>query len=506
MGEDIYANTSRQQQRQPNLNIMAEEKELQVTSGELDASDAASTELDKAADDRLMRKCDLHIIPILFILYLFSFLDRVNIGNARIQGLEKSLHMKGNEYNVALLVFFIPYVLLEVPSNLILKRVAPSTWLSGIMFCWGICTMCQGFTKSYGGLVACRFLMGIFEAGFLPGVIYLLSMYYKRLEFQRRFAVFFASSLLAGAFGGLLAFAIAHMNGTDGYEGWRWIFIIEGICTIALAMAAKFLIVDWPETANFLSADDRVALKRRINNDTGIARMDRLDRTALKLILSDWKIWAGGLMYLGVGTSGYATSFFIPTILREFGYSATASQVHTIPIYIVCTVVSLIAAYFTDRLHHRYAFTLFGVVFASIGYIILLAQGGLPVGVKYMAVFFVTSGIYITQPITIGWLANNVGGHYKRAFSSAIQISLGNCSGFVGSLIFLTKEAPRYPRGYGAALAMLLFCGIVCTVTEILLIRENRKRDAGGRDYRYEYPKERLDNIGDDHPDFRFVL
>ena len=136
-------------------------------------------------EERLLRwKCDVHVVPILFLLFLLAFIDRINIGNARLQGLEADLNMAGHQYNIALFVFFIPYILFEVPSNLILKKVKPSWWISGIMFAWGrtflfrpscvltikgIITVCQGVTKSFGGLVACRFLLGLFEAGFMPG-------------------------------------------------------------------------------------------------------------------------------------------------------------------------------------------------------------------------------------------------------------------------------------------------------------------------------------------------
>ena len=146
-------------------------------------------DIDPEAEKRLLRKLDIHVVPILMFLFLLAFLDRINIGNARIQGLEKDLGMKGHDYNIALFIFFIPYILFEVPSNLFLKKVSPSWWLSGIMFSWGmfeptymkgleltsiilgVVTTCQGVVKSFGGLVACRFLLGLFEAGLMPGWI-----------------------------------------------------------------------------------------------------------------------------------------------------------------------------------------------------------------------------------------------------------------------------------------------------------------------------------------------
>ena len=142
-------------------------------------SGTAHAPLTLSSDERkLLWKCDIHIIPILFLLFLLAFLDRTNIGNARIQGLERDLGMdpRGNKYNIALLVFFVPYILFEVPSNLIIKRLAPSTWLSAIMVLWGIATIGQGLIHTFGGLVAMRLLVGLFEAGLFPGCIYLISM------------------------------------------------------------------------------------------------------------------------------------------------------------------------------------------------------------------------------------------------------------------------------------------------------------------------------------------
>ena len=204
--------------------------------------------------------------------------------------------------------------------------------------------------------------------------------------------------------------------------------------------------------------------------------------------------------------TGYSTAFFIPTILTQFGYSPSQAQVHTIPIYAASAVVTLTAAFLTDRLRHRYSFTIAGVAFATIGYIILLNQSHLHVGVKYMAIYFVVCGAYVTQPIVMVWVSNNMGGHYKRAAGSAFQIGLGNIGGIIGSTVFLSKQAPRYPTGYGTALGLLLFCGLMCTVFYFGLKAENARRDGGARDHKLQMSQEELENLGDDHPNFRFNL
>ena len=151
-----------------------------------------------------MTQIDLRVIPVLSILYLLAFLDRTNIANAAVFGLKRDLNLKNNEYNNCLTIFFVPYILFEIPSNILLKKLKPHVWLSACMFLFGFVTICQGLVHSYGGLLATRFFLGVAETGMFPGSFYLIGMWYKRSEAQRRFSFFFGSTSLAGAFGGLL--------------------------------------------------------------------------------------------------------------------------------------------------------------------------------------------------------------------------------------------------------------------------------------------------------------
>lgn len=218
---------------------------------------------------------------------------RINIGNARLQGLEADLNMTGSDYNIALFTFFILYILLEVPCNMLLKNVRPSVFLCSIMVAWGVITVFQGITRSFAGLVVCRVLLGAFEAGFFPGAVYLLSMFYKRHELQWRFNLFFSASIFAGAASGFLAYAIAHMSGVAGYSGWRWIFILEGIATVFIAIGAYFRVPDWPENAKFLQPEERELLRRRLALDQKDASMDHWNRKTAKRVFTDVKIYLG---------------------------------------------------------------------------------------------------------------------------------------------------------------------------------------------------------------------
>lgn len=161
-------------------------------------------------ENRIKARIDMHILPFISILYLLAFLDRVNMGNARQFNLQQDLglDLQGTQYNTALTIFFVPYVLFDIPSNVLMRRFSPRVWLSVCCIGFGLVTTLQGLTQNFSGILATRFFLGVFECGMFPGCFYLMSMWYKRFEAQKRYTLFFSSTSLAGAFGGLLASAI----------------------------------------------------------------------------------------------------------------------------------------------------------------------------------------------------------------------------------------------------------------------------------------------------------
>lgn len=211
------------------------------------------------------------------------------------------------------------------------------------------------------------------------------------------------------------------------------------------------------------------------------------------------------IMYLGALNTGYAASFFTPTIIRDMGWTSLMAQVMSIPIYIVAAIMTLCIALISDKTRHRFGFVLVGCSIATVGYVILLAQRSVPVGVRYFALFAITSGGFIAQPLLIGWLSNNMSGHYKQAIASAVQIGFGNCGGLVASNIFLSSEAPFYTTGYGTSLGLIWLCVIASATLFLVLFRENKFRDQGGRDERLTLGSDEVQNLGDGHPDFRFT-
>jgi sugar phosphate permease len=389
---------------------------------------------------------------------------------------------------------------------MIIRKVRPSVYISTLMFIWGIINMCMGFVHSYAALVALRVLLGAFEAGVLPGIVYVSSMYYKRHEYQKRVSFFFCSTVVAGAFGGLLAYAIAGLS-TPSMAAWRWIFIIEGAITSFLGICACFLIADWPEQNRFLNASEKELLRRRMALDVGdLCRMDTLNSFAVTRIVDDYKIWLAAFTYMGISVAGLSGTFFLPTILLDFGWKAQEAQVRTIPVYVFAAGMMLLGAWASDRLRHRSGFILGGASLATIGYSMLLAQAGKSRDYKFAAVFLVFGGAFMITPMCLAWLQNNVSGHWKRSIAASTQVSIGNFAGIIGAFVFIKAEAPTYKTGYGVALGMMWF-GALCAATMAgLMWRENRKRDRGERDNRLSLPEEDKKNMGDWHPSFRFTL
>ncbi len=406
--------------------------------------------------------------------------------------------------------YYASYILLEVPSNMLLRKLRPSLYLSSLMFLWGIVNMCMGFVHSYTALVALRVLLGVFEAGVLPGIVYVTSMYYKRHEYQKRVSFFFCSTVVASAIGGLLAYAVAGL-GRPGMASWRWIFIIEGAVTSGLAVLATFVIADWPEQSRFLSKEEKELLRRRMAADeaggSGLCQMDTLNRFALRRIVRDYKIWLAAFMYMGVSVAGLSGTFFLPTILLEFQWRAQEAQVRTIPVYVFAAGMMLLGAWASDKLKHRSGFILGGASLSTVGYAMLLAQEGRSRGYKFAAVFLVFGGAYMITPMCLAWLQNNVSGHWKRSFAASMQVTIGNFAGIIGAFIFIKTEAPTYKTGYGVALGMMWFGALCCATMAGLMWRENRKRERGERDGRLvTLSDEDRKNMGDWHPSFRFTL
>ncbi|KAF2684684.1 MFS general substrate transporter [Lentithecium fluviatile CBS 122367] len=477
-------------------------------SSDIADPDAGLSEEERAAADRtLLWKLDVQLIPWLSFLYLISFLDRTNIGNAKIDGLQEDLKLTNGQYNATLTIFFVSYALFEPLTNVLLKKLRPSIFLPIIMIWWGICMTCMGLVHNFAGLMTARWWLGVAEAGLFPGVNYYLSCWYKRSEFGIRAAIFFSAAALAGSFGGLLAAAIAQMGGVGGKPGWAWIFILEGLATIFVGIASYWMVHDFPDEATFLTPDDRARVIRRLRAD----KQSSAEHESFKMryfwnSVLDWKTWCFAVIYMGCDGALYAFSLFLPTIIAQLGYASTTANLMSVPPYAVAAVATVFIGWLADRTHQRGLCNIFISLFGIVGFSMLLGSG--KPGVQYAGVFLGAIGIYPCIANTISWASNNVEGVYKRGVTLGFVIGWGNLNGVVSSNIYRGADKPRFFLGHGVVLAYLvLFLFVGSVVTRFLLVWENKKRLRGDRDVWVEgMDEQEIEMLGDKKPDFIYHL
>ncbi|KAF8555237.1 MFS general substrate transporter [Imleria badia] len=451
---------------------------------------------------RVLRKLDWHLLPLVSLLYLLSFLDRANIGNARVAGMATDLNLVGLRYNIASAVFFVMYCLAQPPSNIILKLFRPSRWIPLIMVAWGLVMTLMCLVKTYHQLLVARVFLGLAESGLFPGVTYYLSMWYPRDERAKRYAIFLSAATIAGAFGGILAYAIEKMEGVGGLHGWQWIFCLEGLLTVLVALAAPFFMYDFPETASFLTETERHYVIEMMKTDSqGLST--HYDFQFVLQALKDYKTYLQLSIYIGFVVPAYSIALFTPTIIYELGFSAANAELLSVPPYVAGCVSVIIVGIYSDKHRLRGPYMIGGAFVGLVGCLVLYTQtqpGAALVGVVIAAI-----GVFPGIPIAIAWVSANAGGDIKRGVAIALVNGLGNLGGICASFIFF--DPPRFYVGLGISmgllgLSMVLGLFAMWHYNEINKQKERLCSEGGITDDQ----KDDFCENGDDSPLFRYTL
>ncbi|KAJ7060138.1 major facilitator superfamily domain-containing protein [Mycena amicta] len=428
--------------------------------------------------EHVWRKMDYWVLPLVTLFWLLSFLDRTNIGNAKVAGLMKDLKLTPQQYSIALTVTYVPYIVAELPSNLLLKIIGPHLMLPTMLTLWGVVTTCQGTVKTYHGLLACRFFLGLLEGGVFPGLVLYLSYFYPRHKLQIRIAGFFSAAAFSGAFGGIMAYGIINLNGKLGHSGWQWIFIIEGAITIFIGLVAFFL---WPpsvEKARFLTEEEKIYVTGRLRADGAIHRdagEDEFSWSEVPKAFKSIQVLLLGIMFFFAGTTLFALAYFTPSILTGLGYTAAKAQLMSVPPYSVAFVLSVLTAYLADKYSCRGIVTAFSAVLCTVGFAMFLTSTNHHV--QYGSLFLSIPGTYIMAPTLSTWNANNSAPHVRRATAIAIGFSMTNSGGILSTwLLGSLSPAPHYTMGTRLLLAFSVATFFVALITSAYLQRENKKK------------------------------
>ncbi|KAJ5551449.1 Major facilitator superfamily domain general substrate transporter [Penicillium sp. DV-2018c] len=434
---------------------------------------------------KIIRRIDLRLVSMTGLAYCISLMDRTNLSMAAVAGLKEELRLDiGDRYSIVVLMFFVPYILFQPPMTVIIRKLGPTYFLSAIIVSWAAIMIGMGFSKDWGQLTVMRVLLGILEAGYFPGCVYLLSCWYTRYDVQKRFSVFYLIGCVASALAGILAFGLMQLNGKQGLTGWRWIFILEGVITGVVGLLCFVFLVDFPDKAHkswrFLNQRECAWVIRRINADRNDGDSEPFVLKKFLRPALDIKIWGFAMIFFCLTTVTYAIAYFLPIILRlGMGYSVGESQCLIAPPFGFAGIVMFGTAWVADKYHMRAPILIFNALLAIIG----LPMMGFATNsaVRYVGVFLTVAGANANIPACMAYQANNVRGQWTRAFSSATLVGFGGLGGIASSLVFREQDAPGYRPGMYAAIACnLLIIVIVCMMSLWFRVC-NKQADQGKR-------------------------
>ncbi|KAJ5990573.1 hypothetical protein N7522_010780 [Penicillium canescens] len=407
---------------------------------------AELTEEEKVVEKKLRRRIDALIMPLVILVYLMNYIDRNNYAAAKLQGLEEDLNLDDTKYQTGLSVLFVGYILMQVPSNLLLNYMGrPSIYIGFFICAWGLVSALTSQVSSYGGIVACRFILGIVEAPFFSGVLFYLSKWYTKRELAFRMSIFYSGSLLSGAFGNLIAAGILHgLKGKRGLSAWQWLYVIEGAITCAIGLAVCFILPDFPETWKLLSPEMRKVAQRRLAVEAGEADVDEKGGVnqikGLKLAMTDIKTYVFALGYMCI--TGAADNLLVLVA----------------PPYLFMVAYSLGHSWTSDKLEKRFWFFVYPIPITIIGFVIYMKTNTF--GPRYFS-FFLMVFVFAQNGTIYSWLASSLPRPpAKRAAAFAFFNSLGNSASIWTPYTYMDKEAPHYQTAMGVCIALQVVGGL----------------------------------------------
>ncbi|KAM5344195.1 hypothetical protein ACJ41O_012732 [Fusarium nematophilum] len=449
------------------------DEQLKVPNGEKVDEFGSSAKTDPK-EIALVKKLDWFMMPILWLMYFFNFLDRNAMINGRLNGLEEHLGLKGSQYNTCVSILFVGYLCGQVPSNMILNRVRPSWYMAGFCMAWSVLSLLTYKAKSFESMLVCRFLLGITEAPFYPGALYMISMFYNRKEIATRMSIFYTGNMAASSFSGLIAAPIfSRLDGVHGLHGWQWLFIIQGAFSMAVAVLGFFTLPDSPLKTRWLTPEERQLAHDRIAKDTTGRREGTSVWTGLREAASDWRTWVFCLMdNLHLSANGFKN--FLPSVIKTLGYNTTITLVLTCPPYLFSAFVSIAVSWSSGRFNERTWHATISKGVAIAGFAISCATLNVPA--RFVGIMLFVGATYGVNNIILGWTASVVGQtDEKKAVAIAMANTFGNLASVYTPYLWPKSAEPRYVQPMVASIAFSAGVILCAWVMRFALQRQNRK-------------------------------
>ncbi|KAJ2962747.1 hypothetical protein NQZ79_g2132 [Umbelopsis isabellina] len=407
---------------------------------------------------KLVRKLDWLIPPWIAILYFLSVEDRANVGFAMTMNQEAGhdlatvAHLSARENNIGLGLFYVAYIIFEVPSNLVMTKLNPSLWISRIMISWGIVVACMAAISQPWHFYLLRFLLGVCEAGAWPGFAYYMTLWYRPNEVSSRLGITYLAGPVSGAVGGLISAGIQLIDTKGNLYGWQWLFLISGIVSIIFGICNFWVLPDKPEsTKRFLKGDEKKLAIERLKTSHEQEKSETKASPpqywkGLCDRLKDGKTWLFVILYLSPVMAATSLGYFIPKIVQQIGtYNSIQVSLMSIPPYVFGGFSVYVVTTISDRTSVRGWFIISCCILSFAGFAILSFAPS--VGARYFGLMVVAGATYPTVPLTMAWTANSNEGDVAVASATGIVSSIANFGALICTFALYTgwpSDAPRY--------------------------------------------------------------
>ncbi|MGA1982234.1 MAG: MFS transporter [Acidobacteriaceae bacterium] len=412
--------------------------------------------------DSLYRKIAWRIMPIMLICYIVAYIDRVNVGFAKLQMLG-DLKFSDSAYGLGAGVFFLGYFVFEVPSNLILHKVGARVWICRVLVTWGIISGCTALVRTPGEFYTMRLLLGIAESGFFPGMILYLTYWFPSHRRANMVAILLTGSAISGIVGGPVSGYILHyLAGILGVAGWQWLFILEALPAVVLGIVVLFTFDDRVVNADWLSAEEKTVVVAEISEEASA----KTHHTTLSVFTSA-RVWLMGTIYFGIEMGSYAVGFWLPTMIRQTGVKDSFDiGLRTVVPYSLALIAMILVGRHSDKTRERRWHVIGPSLVAAIGFALCTQGNGNPMLVAIgmnMAVVGVVTAVPLFWALPTSFLGGT---------AAAAGIALVNCTGNLGGFFspMIIGSLKTHTGTLNSGLYLIAGCMLASSILIVALV------------------------------------
>lgn len=437
--------------------------------------DAETVEFTPDEESKVRRKIDIRVLSLVIASYIFNQFDRTNIGNAHvIPAFNENYEItNNNRWTLVLSIFYVGYCLLEMPANVLQRHIGANRFFFLSLTFWGLSSLSIVYAKGYAALLVLRVMLGIGEAGYYAGMIYYLSFWYKRHELAMRISLCMTGTL-PGAIGGLLAFGLVRAH-TSVLQGWQFLYLIEAVPTMFMALMILLFLPSFPFSATFLTPRERAIAQARLNRDHKPQSHGGMTGwQGFKAVVGDLNAWLLMLIYASFNVGVATISYFLPTLINELGFSSINAQGLTVAPYAVGWIFVVLQAWHSDRTRDRGFHIMASTLASFVGYVILATSVQKSVGAGYFALFLVVGGNFSLFPLVMSWAANVFSPTSKRGVGTAFIVSISNCVSIASPQIYFDAD-DLFRKGHAISAACLFVSFLMAFVLRQRLAKLNKR-------------------------------